>query len=212
MLTGAMLTPEELKGLCELCDRTGVQFISDELYHGITFTGAPRAATALEFSPNAIVINGFSKSYSMTGWRLGWLLAPPHLDACADALNQNMNVSAPTVSQRAAVAALSSESAVELRAHVKKYEANRQVVVDALHAMGIVPTEYAPPSGAFCTRTAAARLLLLLLPKNASPAALAFCWLMARSSLPPMRSVELTRLWLLWLVPVPPPLRMQTCT
>ena len=123
--TGAMLSPDELKGLCELCDKTGVQFISDELcvsravpfitcipsiallssvkshkslptpclplpaphpscglhrsYHGITYTGAPRAACALEFSPNVLVINGFSKAYSMTGWRpqLAHLAAAP---------------------------------------------------------------------------------------------------------------------------------------
>ena len=147
--TGAMLTPDELKGLCERCDATGVQFISDELYHGITFSGAPRAATALEFTRNAIIINGFSKSYSMTGWRLGWLIAPKHLDACADALNQNMNVSAPTVAQRAAVAALSEEASVELAAHVRKYEANRTVVMEGLAAMGIEKHEYAPISGAF---------------------------------------------------------------
>ena len=72
--TGAMLTPDELKGLCELCDATGVQFISDEIYHGIVYTGAPRAACALEFTDKAIVINSFSKFYSMTGWRLGWLV------------------------------------------------------------------------------------------------------------------------------------------
>lgn len=147
--TGAMLTPDELRSLCELCDRTGCQFISDELYHGITFEGAPRSATALEFTRNAIIINGFSKAYSMTGWRLGWLVAPDHLDVCVDALNQNMNVSAPTVSQRAAVAALSEEAAVELAAHVRKYEANMHVVVDGLTRMGVAPHEYAPPRGAF---------------------------------------------------------------
>ena len=145
--TGAMLSPAELKGLCELCDQTGVQFISDELYHGIEFDGAPRAACALEFSSNPIIINGFSKAYSMTGWRLGWLIAPPHLDACCDALNQNMNVSAPTVSQRAAVQALSPEAKVELRSHVRRYAASRQVVIDGLKRMGI--TTYAPPNGAF---------------------------------------------------------------
>ena len=117
--------------------------------HGIVFDGAPRAASALEFTSSAIVINSFSKYYSMTGWRLGWLVVPDHLDACVDALNQNMNVSAPTVSQRAAVSALSVEAAVELKAHVQRYAANKQAVVDGLHAMGIAPHEYAPPMGAF---------------------------------------------------------------
>ena len=127
--TGAMLAPEELQALCARCDETGVQFISDELYHGIVYEGAPRAASALEFTRHAIVINGFSKAYSMTGWRLGWVVAPDHLDSCIDALNQNMNVSAPTVSQRAAVAALGPEAKLELQAHVRKYQANQQVVV-----------------------------------------------------------------------------------
>ena len=68
--------PSPPQGLCERCDATGVQFISDELYHGIVYGGAPRAASALEFTKRAIVINGFSKAYSMTGWRLGWLIAP----------------------------------------------------------------------------------------------------------------------------------------
>jgi len=75
--TGAMLSPEELKGLCELCDATGVQFVSDEIYHGIVYAGAPRAACALEFSKTVILINSFSKFYSMTGWRLGWLVRRP---------------------------------------------------------------------------------------------------------------------------------------
>ena len=170
--TGAMLAPEELQALCARCDETGVQFISDELYHGIVYEGAPRAASALEFtrhaiaispiSPlaltltlvltltrHAIVINGFSKAYSMTGWRLGWVVAPDHLDSCIDALNQNMNVSAPTVSQRAAVAALGAEAKLELQAHVRKYQANREVVVAGLAAMGVQAHEYAPPQGAF---------------------------------------------------------------
>ena len=147
--TGAMLSPDELKALCELCDATDVQFISDEIYHGIVFTGAPRAACALEFTTNAIIINSFSKYYSMTGWRLGWLVVPDHLDKQVDALNQNMNVSAPTISQRAAVAALSAAAKPELEAHVRKYEASRQVVVDGLAAMGVQPHEYAPPQGAF---------------------------------------------------------------
>eukprot|EP00931_Biecheleriopsis_adriatica_P106371 TRINITY_DN80831_c0_g1_i1.p1 TRINITY_DN80831_c0_g1~~TRINITY_DN80831_c0_g1_i1.p1 ORF type:complete len:421 (+),score=85.18 TRINITY_DN80831_c0_g1_i1:56-1318(+) len=145
--TGAMLTPEELSELCALCDRTGVQFISDEIYHGISFEGAPRAACALEFTKNAIIINSFSKYYSMTGWRLGWLVVPDHLDSVVDALNQNMNVSAPTIAQRAAVAALSAEAKVELEEHVKKYAANRQVVIEGLREMGI--EDYAPPHGAF---------------------------------------------------------------
>ena len=89
----------------------------------------------------------------MTGWRLGWLVVPEHLDAVVDALNQNMNVSAPTVSQRAAVAALAPTSKPELLAHVQRYAASRQVVLDGLKAMGIKEHEIAPPMGAFSNST-----------------------------------------------------------
>ena len=147
--TGAMLTPEELADICAHCDETGVQFISDELYHGIVYpdAGAPRAASASEFSEQAIVINGFSKYYSMTGWRLGWLVAPKRLDEAVNKLNQNFNISAPTIAQRAGVAALTEEATVELQEHVARYEANRTVVIDGLAAMGI--TDVAPSQGAF---------------------------------------------------------------
>jgi len=145
--TGAMLSPQELSDLCSLCDATGVQFISDEIYHGISFEGAPRAATALEFTRKAIIINSFSKYYSMTGWRLGWLVVPDHLDSVVNGLNQNMNVSAPTIAQRAAVAALSPEAKEELESHAQRYSTNRQVVIDGLKAMGV--HQYAPPQGAF---------------------------------------------------------------
>jgi aspartate/methionine/tyrosine aminotransferase len=147
--TGAMLTPDDLRDICAYCDETGVQFISDELYHGITYpsAGAPRAASASEFSEEAIVINGFSKYYSMTGWRLGWLVAPKRLDEAINKLNQNLNISAPTISQRAGIAALTEDAAIELKEHVARYEANRQVVIDGLAAMGI--TDVAPSQGAF---------------------------------------------------------------
>eukprot|EP00854_Cymbomonas_tetramitiformis_P000747 gene747-1215_t len=145
--TGAMLTPEELRDLCALCDATACQFVSDEIYHGISYTGAPRAASALEFTRKAIVINSFSKFYSMTGWRLGWLVVPDHLDSCIDALNQNMNVSAPTLAQRAAVAALHAEAAPELLGHIDRYAINRTIVLDSLAEMGL--TDVSPAEGAF---------------------------------------------------------------
>lgn len=145
--TGAVLDPEELKALCELCDASDVQFISDEIYHGIEYEGAPRAACALEYTKSAIIINSFSKYYSMTGWRLGWLVVPDHLDANMNALNANMNVSAPTIAQRAAVAALSDEAAPELKSHIARYAVNRTIVLDGLRAMGI--TTLAPAEGAF---------------------------------------------------------------
>jgi len=83
----------------------------------------------------------------MTGWRLGWLVAPKRLDKCIDALNQNLNISAPTIAQRAGIAALTNEATLELQAHVKRYEANRQVVINGLVAMGIY--DYSSAQGAF---------------------------------------------------------------
>uniref|UniRef100_A0A7S0LG36 Aminotransferase class I/classII large domain-containing protein n=1 Tax=Coccolithus braarudii TaxID=221442 RepID=A0A7S0LG36_9EUKA len=145
--TGVMLTPDEVRGLCATCDENGILFCSDEIYHGISYKDAPRAATALEFSQQALVINSFSKYYSMTGWRIGWLVAPVELSDAINRLNQNLFISAPTASQRAALAALQPAAKPELEGHVARYEQNRQVVLDALARMGI--TDVAPAHGAF---------------------------------------------------------------
>lgn len=85
--TGAMLTPEELKGLCEYCDKRKITFISDEIYHHISY--GKKEASALQFSDKAIVINSFSKYYSMTGWRLGWMVAPKSFVPALNRLSQN---------------------------------------------------------------------------------------------------------------------------
>jgi len=73
-----MLSPEELRELCKACEDCAILFISDEIYHGISY-GTQKEASALEFSSSALVINSFSKYYSMTGWRLGWMVVPPNL-------------------------------------------------------------------------------------------------------------------------------------
>ena len=75
--TGAMLSSDEIKELCELCDEENIRFLSDEIYHGITY--GKQEATAVSFSKTAIVINSFSKYYSMSGWRLGWMVLPEEL-------------------------------------------------------------------------------------------------------------------------------------
>ena len=155
--TGAMLAPDELAALCAACDARGVRFVSDEIYHGITFSDAPAQDTALRHSPDALVINSFSKFFSMTGWRLGWLVLPERAPELADAvtrLQQNLFISAPTLAQRAGAAALArgGPCEAELRAHVARYERNRDAVLAGLRrlgdAAGAQPT-LAPAHGAF---------------------------------------------------------------
>jgi aspartate/methionine/tyrosine aminotransferase len=150
--TGVMLSPGEIADLCAACDELGVTFVSDEIYHGIEYPahGAPRAATALEYSPSrAIVINSFSKYYSMTGWRVGWLVAPAHLRDAVNKLNQNLFISAPAASQLAASMAVTAEAGPELDAHVRRYEHNRGIVVESLRRLGLTAPHVAPAHGAF---------------------------------------------------------------
>ena len=128
--TGAMLTPEELKDLCETCEKNDITFISDEIYHGISY-GKPEQ-TSLKYSDSSIVINSFSKYFSMTGWRLGWMVVPESTVDAMNRLSQNMAISAPTLSQLAAVSAFGDEARAELEEHVHKYQQNRQIVLDGL--------------------------------------------------------------------------------
>ena len=86
--TGAMLSPVELESLCRFCDDHSIRFLSDEIYHGISY--GKKESTAVAYSENAIVINSFSKYYSMTGWRLGWMIVPEVLVDTMNRLSQNM--------------------------------------------------------------------------------------------------------------------------
>ena len=97
--TGAMLTPAEVRDLCELCRAEGIWYISDELYHGISYGAEEVSALRFEEAADTttIVVNSFSKYYSMTGWRLGWLVLPASLVAAVNRLQQNMFINAPTV-------------------------------------------------------------------------------------------------------------------
>ncbi len=141
--TGAVIEVEELKKICAFCDEAGIVFISDEIYHGLEY-GAP-AETALRFTPNAIVVNSFSKYYAMTGWRLGWLVAPEELMRPLERLQQSVSICAPTVSQRAALAAF--DATAELEGNRAAYARNRALLIEQLPAMGL--TRFAPPDGAF---------------------------------------------------------------
>jgi aspartate/methionine/tyrosine aminotransferase len=141
--TGSLLTEDELSALGAWCDARDVRLVADEIYHGTTFDRP--APTALGRDLGAIVVNSFSKYFSMTGWRLGWLVLPPELVRPVELLAQNLVISAPTLSQIAGLAAFDATD--ELDAHVRRYATNRDVVVAGLAKMGC--RDVAPAEGAF---------------------------------------------------------------
>ncbi|WP_084521165.1 pyridoxal phosphate-dependent aminotransferase [Nocardia uniformis] len=145
--TGTMIAPEELAALARWCDDHGTLLISDEIYHGIVYAGTEPTSSAWETSKNSIVIGSVSKYFSMTGWRLGWMLAPAHLRPALQRLASNMTVCPPAISQYAAVHAFGPEAKAELDGHVQRYTANRQLLLRGLPKIGI--TELAPADGAF---------------------------------------------------------------
>lgn len=140
--TGAALTGEQLADIVAVCGRLGVRFISDEIYHGLDYRG--RSVSALELTGDAIVINSFSKYYCMTGWRIGWMVLPGDLLRRVQMLQQNLFISAPTLSQVAAIAALGERDYYEQqKAH---YAENRLVLGRGLRALGL---DVADGDGAF---------------------------------------------------------------
>jgi aspartate/methionine/tyrosine aminotransferase len=141
--TGAMLSDEDLRDIAEFCDAEGIALISDEIYHGLTF--ARPAQTALAFSDQAMIVNSFSKYYCMTGWRIGWLAAPPGFTRVLERLQQSLAISAPTLSQIAAEAAFDATEELEI---VKAgYRRNRDLLLDGLPGIGL--GDLAPADGAF---------------------------------------------------------------
>ncbi|HYE45355.1 MAG TPA: aminotransferase class I/II-fold pyridoxal phosphate-dependent enzyme [Caulobacter sp.] len=141
--TGSILPPEELAAIAEVCRRRGVRIVSDEIYHGLSYVGP--VPSMLEFEPGALVVNSFSKYFSMAGWRLGWLVAPEALREAARAYVGNLFLTAPSLSQHAGLAAM--DCIEELEAHVAVYRRNRELLLDALPELGL--TSIAPPDGAF---------------------------------------------------------------
>lgn len=144
--TGTMIEPAELAAVAHWCDAHGTLLISDEIYHGITY-GGERTASAWETSRSAVVIGSVSKYFSMTGWRLGWMLAPATIRPALQRLASNMTVCPPAISQYAAVHAFDAESRTELDGHVRRYAANRRILLEGLPELGI--TDLAPADGAF---------------------------------------------------------------
>jgi aspartate/methionine/tyrosine aminotransferase len=149
--TGTMLLPDELAALATWCEENGVQLISDEIYHGIEYAPldghAPLSRSAWETSREAVVFSSFSKYFSMTGWRIGWMLVPDRLRRAVDVLTGNFTICPPVLSQRAGIAAFDDASYAELDGHVARYAANRRLLLEGLPRLGI--TELAPADGAF---------------------------------------------------------------
>jgi aspartate/methionine/tyrosine aminotransferase len=145
--TGTMLAPEELAALATWCETHGVQLISDEIYHGIEYATPMQHATAWQTSREAVVFHSFSKYFSMTGWRLGWMLVPERLRRAVDVLTGNFTICPPVLSQHAAVAAFTPESYAEVDGHVARYAQNRALLLDGLPRLGL--DRLAPADGAF---------------------------------------------------------------
>jgi aspartate/methionine/tyrosine aminotransferase len=141
--TGTMIGVAAMAELTAWCDRHGTRLVSDEIYHGITF-GSP-AVSAWRTSRAGLVVNSFSKYFSMTGWRVGWLLVPDELTDSVDRLAGNFAICPPALSQQAAVAAFTAYD--ELDANVAAYAENRKFLLEHLPAIGM--NRLAPADGAF---------------------------------------------------------------
>jgi aspartate/methionine/tyrosine aminotransferase len=141
--SGTVMQPAALGALIEAAHDLGIRFISDEIYHGLVYEGV--AETALRFSPDAIVVNSFSKYYCMTGWRIGWMVLPEILVRPVERIAQNLYISPPGISQIAATAAF--EATPELEAIKTTYAENRRILLDRLPKIGF--DEFHSVDGAF---------------------------------------------------------------
>lgn len=141
--TGTMVGREDIETLAAWCWESGVRLISDEIYHGITYGSS--AVTVAGIDDDAIVINSFSKYFSMTGWRLGWMVVPETLLRPIECLTQNLFISPPSLSQYAGIAAFDSKDA--LAGNVARYGRNRGILLDRLPKAGF--DSLAPADGAF---------------------------------------------------------------
>ncbi|MET4428069.1 pyridoxal phosphate-dependent aminotransferase [Mycolicibacterium sp. 624] len=145
--TGTVIPPAELAAIASWCESSGVQLISDEIYQGLVYPGAPQTSCAWETSRDAIVVNSFSKYFAMTGWRLGWLLVPRPLLRAVDCLTGNFSICPPTLPQKAAVAAFTPAAIAEADALVGEYAVNRELLLTGLPDIGL--GRLAPADGAF---------------------------------------------------------------
>lgn len=141
--TGTMLDKPAMAALIDAVQGQGASFISDEIYHGIEYH--KKAVSALEISDDLYIINSFSKYFSMTGWRVGWMVVPEDHVRVVERLAQNMFICAPHAAQVAALAAMDCED--ELQGNMAVYHANRDLMIAGLKDAGF--TDIAPPDGAF---------------------------------------------------------------
>lgn len=141
--TGTIIATEELTAIVAVCRRRGIRIVSDEIYHGLSYTG--HARSVLQDEPEALIVNSFSKYFSMAGWRLGWLVVPPALIDAARARMGNLFLTPPSLAQHAGLVAF--DCADELDGHIRTYATNRALLLDALPALGL--RRIAPPDGAF---------------------------------------------------------------
>ena len=141
--TGTIIAAEELAAIAEVCRERGIRIISDEIYHGLSYVEP--AQTIMAYAPEALVVSSFSKYFSMAGWRLGWLLVPEDHIARAQAYCGNLFLTAPSLSQHAALAAF--DDLAELDSHLHVYAENRRLLLAALPDLGL--RAIAPPDGAF---------------------------------------------------------------
>ena len=141
--SGTIMEADALKAVIETCEELGIWFISDEIYHGLEY--GLKAETALRYSPNALIINSFSKYYCMTGWRIGWMIVPEKARRSVECLGQSLYISAPMISQVAAVAAFDAHE--ELEAVKAGYGRNRAFLMEALPKIGM--GDFMPMDGAF---------------------------------------------------------------
>ncbi len=141
--TGTLIEPQELAAIADVCRRKNIRVVSDEIYHGITYDA--RAQSMLQHLPEALVVNSFSKYFSMAGWRLGWIVVPPDLIPAARARMGSLFLTPPALAQHAGLVAFDCRD--ELDGHVQTYARNRELLLAALPLMGL--ERIAPPDGAF---------------------------------------------------------------
>ena len=143
--SGTMLDRDALAALVTRTQEIGAALVSDEIYHGLDYGARP--VSALELTDDVVVINSFSKYFSMIGWRVGWMVVPPDMVRTIGRLAANMFICAPHASQVAALAALSPQADAEAQANLAVYAHNRRLMLERLPAMGF--DRIAPPDGAF---------------------------------------------------------------
>ena len=141
--TGSMIEREPLEALVNYCVDKKISLISDEIYHGIQYDMKP--STLLEYTNSCYIINSFSKYFSMTGWRIGWIIVPKDHVRVVERIQQNMFICASHASQILALGSFECKN--ELEKNLETYRENRKILLAALSEMGF--NNIAPPDGAF---------------------------------------------------------------